>query len=181
MQSFCTYFTAQKFNRKTPLRVYLRSDLIEMLWLEMGPALSFIIFVPTTISWTFIMDSVPRWLYYLFNVWPFTTINICPIPYKIVIAKVGSIFVKYDRNTPKIAKDFKMLAKVAKFRQIWSLWSWTMKMHKLSNSRIRVFSLRSRFANFFTQFDLRTILSKRRELCECDKLYKGHCDHNVWL
>ena len=31
-------------------------------------------------------------------------------------------FAKYERNTAKIAKYFKMLAKEAKFRQIWSHW-----------------------------------------------------------
>ena len=36
------------------------------------------------------------------------------------MAEVVQNFAKYERNTPKIAKYFKMLAKVAKFRQIWS-------------------------------------------------------------
>ena len=38
------------------------------------------------------------------------------------MAEVVQNFAKYERNTPKIAKYFKMLAKVAKFRQIWSHW-----------------------------------------------------------
>ena len=38
------------------------------------------------------------------------------------MAKVGSQFAKYERNTQQIAKDFKMLTIVAKFRQIWSHW-----------------------------------------------------------
>ena len=41
------------------------------------------------------------------------------LPNTIKMAKVQS-FAKYKRNAAKLAKDFKMLAKVAKFCQIWS-------------------------------------------------------------
>ena len=56
-----------------------------------------------------IIPSVTRWLEYFFNIWPFTTMNICPIPWK--MAKVASKLRQIWKKHSKIAKDFKMLAK----------------------------------------------------------------------
>ena len=63
--------------------------------------------------------SVTRWLDYLFNIWPFTTMNVCLIAK--VFPKVGSKFCQIYHQ--KIAKDIKNFANVAKFCQILSHYS----------------------------------------------------------
>ena len=60
-------------------------------------------------------SSVTSWLDYFFNIWPFFKIKICPID------TFSLIFTKYKINPqPNFAKGLKSLAKVVKFRQIWT-------------------------------------------------------------
>ena len=63
--------------------------------------------------------SVTRWLDNLFNVWPFTIMK-CPQKQKI-FAKAGSKCCQI-LNYQKVALDFLIFDKMAKFHQIWSHW-----------------------------------------------------------
>ena len=77
-----------------------------------------------------------RWLYYLFDIWPLTAINFAQKYYK--LTKVGWLFCHLLNTLTKIAKDFKIIVKVAKFRSIWPHWpkptnSWIRNLFRLSN------------------------------------------------
>ena len=56
-------------------------------------------------------SSVTRWLGYLFNIWPFTTVKICPIS-----TKLGSKFCQLlNESVIDITKDIENFAKLLKF------------------------------------------------------------------
>ena len=57
-----------------------------------------------------------------FNIWPFATVNICPIPI-IIIAKVGPKCCQILTNRQKNLANNLIFAKVVKFRPICSHWS----------------------------------------------------------
>ena len=60
-------------------------------------------------------SSVTKWLYHLLNIWPFTTLIICPIAF---LAKVGSNFCQILKNLPKwrnIQKIWSHCRPVSKF------------------------------------------------------------------
>ena len=56
----------------------------------------------------------------VFNIWSFVPTKICPIANE--FAKISSKFPRILNNHSNIAQDFLVVAKLAKFRQIWSQW-----------------------------------------------------------
>ena len=61
---------------------------------------------------------VAVWPDHFYNIWLFTSRNICPVAWK--LAKVGSQFCHGQNKPPMIANYFIFVAKVAKFQQNWS-------------------------------------------------------------
>ena len=67
-----------------------------------------------------LLPSVTRWLDHSDNIWPFITMNFCPITNQ--VAKVGSQFCQILIKPSKNCQRLKFFTKVAKFHQIWSHW-----------------------------------------------------------
>ena len=65
--------------------------------------------------------SVTRWLDYFFNIFPFTTMQICPNIIKLLQEQTPNFTKPILLNLQKLAKDCNF-SKVAKFCQIWSHW-----------------------------------------------------------
>ena len=67
--------------------------------------------------------SVTRWLYYFFNIWPFTRLKFC-----LITLEICQSWLKIYQNTKLTLKMFPnnwiFFAQMATFRIIWSHWLW---------------------------------------------------------
>ena len=69
------------------------------------------------------VTSVTRWLDCLFNIWPFSTLIICPILFRICQIEL-KILPNTKSTHSKWSKFFNVGPEWLKFRKIWSHWSW---------------------------------------------------------